>query len=271
MIKEKYCIDIGEQGSEGLGRLDYCFNPSTKEFLINAGLKKGMTVLDIGCGSGLMTCWMAEQVGDNGKVRGIENDQNQLNAAKRNAENRRLKNTEFTLCSAYDLDSLNQKFDFVYCRFVLHHLDKPINVIKKIYQNLKPNGIYAAEEGIVNFAFSYPFSTAWGDEALRVSPVWVDAPEDQRDGNIGIKMFNKMHSIGFKILSTKIIHPVMATREEKNLLMLGRDEMKRYYIEQGHTEAEWEQQGRETERIVNDDSQIIGFYGSCQVAGIKNN
>ncbi|MGZ3596209.1 MAG: methyltransferase domain-containing protein, partial [Syntrophales bacterium] len=52
--------------------------------------------------------------------------------------------------------------DFVYCRFVLHHLNQPTQVIKKIFHVLKPNGIYAAEEGIVNFAFSYPVVKAWG-------------------------------------------------------------------------------------------------------------
>lgn len=191
MTKEKYFVEIGEEGSIGLGRLDYCYNPTTKEFLINAGLKKGMTVLDIGCGSGIMTCWMAEQVGDNGKVIGIENDLNQLNAAKRNAEKRQLKNTEFILCSAYDIDILNRQFDLVYCRFLLHHLHDQLAVIKKVHQILKPDGIYAAEEGIVNYSFSYPFSPAWGDESARIPPVWIDVLTDQRDPNVGIKMFNK--------------------------------------------------------------------------------
>lgn len=215
-----------------------------------------MTVLDIGCGSGVMTCWIAKIVGENGKVIGIENDQNQLNAAQRNAKRLALENTEFKLCSAYEIDSLNQQFDFVYCRFVLHHLHTPIDVIAKIYQILKSNGIYAAEEGIVNFAFSYPFSSAWGDECVRVSPPWVDAEKDQRDGNIGIKMFNKIYKAGFEIITTK---------DEKALLLLGRDELKKYYLDEGHSEEEWITQGKETEKIVNDDSQIAGFTQAAKL------
>jgi SAM-dependent methyltransferase len=269
MSKEKYIVEIGKEGSEGLGKLDYCFNPTTQEFLLSAGLKPGMVVLDIGCGSGVMTCWMAQTVGENGKVIGIENDENQLNAARKRAEKLSIKNIEFKLCSAYEIDSLNEKFDFIYCRFVLHHLHKPIDVIAKIFQILKPNGIYAAEEGIVNFAFSYPFSSAWGDECLRISPPWVDSEENQRDGNIGIKMFHKMHSTGFEIINAKIVHPLLTTHDEKALLLLGRDELKGYYLEQGHTEKEWIALGEETEKIVNNDSQIAGFYASCQVAGLK--
>lgn len=269
MSKEKYIVEISEEGSEGLGKLDYFFNPTTQEFLLSAGLKPGMTVLDIGCGSGVMTCWIAKIVGKNGKVIGIENDQNQLNAAQRNSKKLALENTEFRLCSAYEIDSLNQQFDFIYCRFVLHHLHAPMDVILKIYQVLKSKGIYAAEEGIVNFAFSYPFSSAWGDECVRVSPPWVDAEKNQRDGNIGIKMFNKMYKAGFKIMTTKIIHPLLTTKDEKALLLLGRNELKQYYLDEGHSEEEWITQGKETEKIVNDDSQIAGFYASCQVAGLK--
>lgn len=269
MSDEKYIADIGEQGSEGLGKLDYCFNPTTKEFLLSVGLKQAKSILDIGCGSGVITCWMAEQIGNNAKIIAIENDINQLNAAKRNAEARSLNNIDFKLCSAYEIETLNTQFDFVYCRFVLHHLHEPEKVIAKIFQSLVSDGVYASEEGIVNYAFSYPFSSAWGDETLRVPPIWQDAPKGQRDGNIGIKMFNKMHLVGFKNIYIKIIHPMLVTRDEKNILMLGRDELKRYYLEEGHTEEEWDQLGKETEKIVNNDSQIVGFYASCQVAGIK--
>jgi SAM-dependent methyltransferase len=268
--KEKYLIDIGEQGQEGLGKLDYCFNPTTKEFLLSAGLKQARSILDIGCGSGSMTCWIAEQVDHQGKVIAIENDINQLNVAKRNAEKRSIQNIEFKLCSAYEIETLRLKFDFIYCRFVLHHLHKPEEVIAKIFSSLTSEGVYASEEGIVNYAFSYPFSPAWGDEALRVSPVWQDAPAGQRDGNIGVKMFHKMHQAGFNNTYMRIVHPVLTTVDEKNLLLLGRDESKRYYLEQGHSEAEWEMLGKKTEEIVKNDSQIVGFYASCQVAGIKS-
>jgi SAM-dependent methyltransferase len=269
MRKEKYIVEIGKQGSEGLGKLDYLFNPTTQTFLLEAGLNQGMTVLDIGCGSGVMTCWIAKQVGSQGRVIAIENDVNQLNAAKHYAEKQSIENIEFKLCSAYEIDTLNEQFDFIYCRFVLHHLYKPLDVINKIFQYLKPKGIYASEEGIVNFAFSYPFSPAWGDESLRVPPVWVDAKQDERDGNIGIKMFNKMHAAGFSILDIKIIHPILATHHDKHLLLLGRDELKKYYLEQGHSENEWQMLGKETENIVNNDAQIVGFYASCQIVGLK--
>ena len=269
MSDEKYIVDIQEGGSAGLDKLDHFFNPTTQAFLQQVGLKPGMTVLDIGCGSGAMTGWIAQHIHPQGRVIAIENNENQLNAAKKYAESLSLKNIEFKSCSAYEIISLREQFDFVYCRFVLHHLHKPIDVIKQIFQVLKPNGIYAAEEGIVNFAFSYPFSPAWGDESMRCPFVWVDAEENQRDGNIGIKMYHKMRAAGFNMISTKIIHPLLISREEKAWLLLAREEGKNYYLNEGHTEAEWIALGKETEKLVNDDNQIAGFYASCQTAGVK--
>lgn len=268
-MPEKYIIDISEKGSEGLGKLDYLYNPTTQEFLLRSGLKSGMNVLDIGCGSGVMTCWLAEQVGKDGAVVGIENNLNQLNAAKKRAADAGIHNATFKLCSAYDIDTLNEKFDLIYCRFLLHHLHNPMKAIEVIYQSLKPNGVYAAEEGIVNYAFSYPHSFAWGAESARLPPVWTDVPVDNRDGNIGVKMATKMQQSGFKINSTKVIHPVMWTKQEKQLLLLGIDEMKDFYLSEGHSEDDWKKYVEETRRIVNCDDQIIGFYGSFQVAGIK--
>lgn len=268
-VTEKYMIKIGEKGSQGLGKLDYLYNPTTQEFLLKSGLKPGMKALDIGCGSGGMTRWMAERVGSQGLVIGIENDVNQLNAAKNASADIATKNIKFELCSAYELNKLNEQFDLVYCRFVLHHLHDPIKAITEIYRVLNQKGIYVAEEGIVNFAFSYPHSNAWGTESIRLPPVWTDVAEDNRDPNIGVKMVTKMRRAGFNITSTKIIHPVMVTREEKKLLLLGMDEMKDFYLSEGHTENEWSDLVRETESIVNNDDQIAGFFGSCQVSGIK--
>lgn len=263
-------IEIAKGGSVGLGKLDYLYNPTTQEFLLKSGLKSGMKVLDIGCGSGVMTCWIADQIGKDGLSVGIENDENQLNAAKHRAQEEKLSNTKFVLCSAYDLEQLDEQFDFVYCRFLLHHLHDVKKVIDKIYQVLKPGGIYAAEEGIVNYAFTYPHSDAWGNEETRLPPVWTDYPVGNRDPNVGVKLVTKMKQAGFIVNQAKVIHPVMITREEKKLLLLGIEEFKPFFLSQGHTETDWQSHVLQTQAIVDNDEQIAAFYGSCQVAGKRH-
>lgn len=267
MSDETYFADIGFEGSKSLEILDYCFNPTTQAFLLSVGLSKAKTILDIGCGSGLISCWIAQQV-PQAKVLAIDNNINQLNIANQQANKHNLKNICFKCCSAYEIETLNETFDFIYCRFLLHHLHQPDSVITKIFKFLNPQGIFASEEGIVNFSFSYPFSTAWGDEALHLPPVWENV-KDTRDGNIGVKMFYKMHQAGFINLYTRIIHPILSTKHAKQRLLMGREELKNNVLQQGYTEAQWQEGEASLKQLINNDAQIIGFYASCQVAGKK--
>lgn len=85
MSKEKYCFDVPEGGSQAPTILDYCFNESTQAFLIKAGLTKGMKVLELGCNSGKMSCWIASQVGEQGQVIAIDNNPLEIEAARKYA------------------------------------------------------------------------------------------------------------------------------------------------------------------------------------------
>ncbi|MDR3568847.1 MAG: hypothetical protein P4L43_12535 [Syntrophobacteraceae bacterium] len=43
-------------------------NPFSRDFLERSGITRGMSVLDVGCGPGAMTGWLAEMVGPEGHV-----------------------------------------------------------------------------------------------------------------------------------------------------------------------------------------------------------
>ena len=81
-MAEKYCYTVGEKGQEGLNILEKSFNAQTLYFLLKHGLQAGMSVLDIGCGLGLMTQEIAKVVGPQGQVVAIDNNANQMHAAK---------------------------------------------------------------------------------------------------------------------------------------------------------------------------------------------
>jgi ubiquinone/menaquinone biosynthesis C-methylase UbiE len=71
---------LGNQDSE-IARLEIqatLFEPLTRQTLLNAGLKKGMRCIDIGCGSGSVTRLMANMVGKTGRVVGIDIDNRYL-------------------------------------------------------------------------------------------------------------------------------------------------------------------------------------------------
>ena len=122
--KERYDLEIPEEGLD-YDILDLAFNPTSETFVINAGIQPGMKVLDVGSGSGIMTHFLAQQVGRNGHVLSIDNSPEQLARAMRYCEQQRDSNITFKTIFVYDLETLGEQFDLIYCCFVLHHLHKP--------------------------------------------------------------------------------------------------------------------------------------------------
>src|SRR5690242_13991895 len=110
---EKYELEIGEEGLD-YDILDVSFNPTTQAFILEAGLKPGMKVLDVGCGAGVMTTWFAKQVGPQGFVTAIDNSEVQLNVTRQRLEKEKITNVKTIVLSAYDISQLTEKFDFIY-------------------------------------------------------------------------------------------------------------------------------------------------------------
>lgn len=269
-MSEKYDFEIPEEGLE-YDILDTSFNATTKQFILNAGIKPGMKVLDVGSGAGVMTAWLAEQVGSQGMVTAVDNSPEQLNALKKRMKQAGISNVQTKNISAYDISGLKETFDLIYCRFVLHHLHSPRKAIKIFYDNLKPGGLYIGEEGLCNMAFSYPPTFAWeGYEPAIKSPAQETDGVD-RDGDFGMKLFYTCRQTDFDILDCKIIQPVLWKKEQKLLLLENLNAYKKTELEQGGNIESWQAKYDETLRAAQDDNQIFAFYGSCQVAAQKKN
>lgn len=268
-MKDKYCFEIPEGGSDALDLLDYCFNESTQAFLLNAGLKKGMKVLELGCGGGKMSCWIARQIGVAGQLIAIDNNQHQIDAAKKYALKQDINNIFFQCLDAYDISSLNTKFDFIYCRFILIHLSKPRSVIHSIFSLLKENGVAAIEEGVVNHGFTYPYNIAFGNERFDSRDHHEDFEGVHRDGNFGIKLYHNLYHAGLKDLTLNIVSPALIGKKEKSLLKSGFNHSKKNALENGITEIEWIEKEKQLNLLIDDDSAVIGFYQSVQVSGLK--
>lgn len=265
---EKYDLEIGEEGLS-YDLLDRSFNESTQAFILKAGIKPGMRVLDVGCGGGVMTAWLAKQVGPKGHVTAIDNSPEQLNFAKQSLLKQKITNVDFQVMSAYDIGKLNQKFDLIYCRFVLHHVHSPRKTIKLFYDNLNSKGIYVGEEGMIGSAFAYPPSFAWQGYTPKLVSPDEEVDGQGREGDFGMKLFYFTRAAGFMVSDCHLVRPVLWKKEDKQGLLENLKVFKKTNLEQGTTEAEWQKKYDETVRLVRDDNQVIGFYGSCQIAGHK--
>lgn len=152
----KYHLKTGVAGEEQLDNLDRVFGKASREFLNHIGLRKGMSVLDVGCGVGNLSCWLAEQVGPDGRIVGVDNDEHQIEVAEKRAQTRGLSNIVFHKKDAHYLTDLNHEFDMAYCRWLLMHVRNPSVVVKNMANTLRHGGILACEVGSSFSTFYYP-------------------------------------------------------------------------------------------------------------------
>ena len=101
-------------------------------------LKKGMSVLDVGCGTGSISKDIAKTIGKTGKVTGIDNTEKFIESGK--STYKRIKNLELIHCDLFDFES-SQKFDLIVSARTLQWLSNPKDALLKMKSLLKINGI----------------------------------------------------------------------------------------------------------------------------------
>lgn len=264
---EKYCFTVGDDGQKSLDLLDITFNDQSKYFLNKHGLQQGMSVLDIGCGLGGMTQFIAEMVGDTGSVVAIDNSENQIKAAKHRCPEHLQKRINWQVTDIYDLEKLGKKFDLIYCRFVLHHIHKPRLALSQIAKALKPEGIYIGIEGIVNNVFSIPENTAWHSNNF---PIEVEEGAG-RNGNIGKILPILIRNSSMNCIDAAIYQPMLLSSSIRQLLLVGECfESKQYQIESGYlTETEWQKKYDDLKACIDDETILLGFYAANFTASRK--
>lgn len=107
-------------------------------------LTDGRHALDLGCGTGAMTVWLAERGYD---VRGIDHSQGMLDIARRKVEQLGLEDrVELSVGDIRELPWDDETFDVVACQGVLHHLDDMSGCLAEVARVLKAGGVFYIAE-----------------------------------------------------------------------------------------------------------------------------
>jgi len=110
------------------------------------GFKEGMIIGEVGAGTGRMTMWLADRVGDTGKVYANDIDRDALKHLEERCKRDGFTNIETILGDVADPKLPKRKLDIVFMINVYHHLDEPIPLIANILPSLKKGGLLAIVE-----------------------------------------------------------------------------------------------------------------------------
>lgn len=122
-----------------------------RQAIADLGLAKGSRGLDVGCGVGLYTLWLAEAVGAQGHVLGIEPSAERVETA-RHFLGERLDPQRITLRvgDGRAIDVPAQSFDWLWCSDVLHHIDDGVAAVREFLRVLRPGGQLIIKESQVS-------------------------------------------------------------------------------------------------------------------------
>ena len=102
-------------------------------------LQEGHKVLDFGCGSGTLTNELAGHVSE---IDAIDISSGMINNAIANSNLRGITNVKFQKADIFSHELNASTYDVVLAFNVLHHISEDQKVIDRIFEVLKPNGLF---------------------------------------------------------------------------------------------------------------------------------
>lgn len=141
---------LGNRKSE-IERLDIqasFFEPFSRDALLKAGIGKGMNCADVGSGSGSVTRLMAQIVGTEGHVTGIDVDDNYLQYCRtvNTFPNVRFVHQDILSPSPSPSQAKGGEFDLAFSRFMFVHLKDPKQAVRAMKDMVRDGGTVIIQE-----------------------------------------------------------------------------------------------------------------------------
>lgn len=264
MKENSYIIGVGKDDEERLSLLNELFGKTSKDLLLKSGLMPGMQVLEVGCGTGHMTKWIAKQVGDNGHVAAVDSSPEQIQITKENCSDS--KNITFIASSIFDLNQ-TKRFDLIYSRFLIMHLQKPFEGLQILSKLLKPNGILVSEEATNSVTACYPESPIF-----RKYREWILSlyHKNKIDFDMGEKLYGYFKKLQLDEINVNFVQPIYQQHQKKMMIIL-MNEFKERFINAGiASESEFQDILKSMLNFINDDLFLVSFSRTTQISGRVN-
>jgi SAM-dependent methyltransferase len=260
---DHYILATGDKEVERLRLLQDVYGPGTEALFNRVGIRPGQRVVEIGCGSGNIACWLAKKVGQSGAVVGIDNSAEQVEQARKQALARGLRNVEFQVADAYSPRLAEGSFDVAYCRLVLMHLTEPGKALDSMRRLVRPGGHVVCEEMDLGYWLCDPPT-----EAIRRF-YELNNILGQRRGDhfrLGPTLHRLFRAAGFARPEVDANFAMFLRGEQKRLLALTFVEFAPEAVREGlATEAEVDGIAAELFRLADDETTLFAFPLIVQV------
>jgi len=140
-------VEVGEWGARyydisldllSLGHYSHFIKESVEKM----GIKPGQSILDLGSGTGRNDCLLAQRIGSQGKIVGLDISDGMISQARKRCRDYpdvTFEKQRIELPLAYE-----EEFNKVFMSFVLHGFEngQKLGIIRNAYQSLKPGGTF---------------------------------------------------------------------------------------------------------------------------------
>lgn len=262
-LNEHYILATGGKDVERLRLLHQVYGPGTETLFHRVGLRDGLRVAEVGCGSGNIACWVAEKVGPGGSVVAIDNSADQVEQARRQAQARGLRNIEFQVADAYSPRLPESSFDVAYCRLVLMHLTDPGKALAAMRRLVRPGGKVVCEEMDLGCWLCDPPA-----DAMRRFFELNEALGERRGEHfrLGASLHRLFRQAAFPRPEVGTNFALALRGEQKRLLAMTFMEFAPELVREGlATQPEVDRIAREMMKLADDETTLFGFPLVVQV------
>jgi ubiquinone/menaquinone biosynthesis C-methylase UbiE len=178
-----------------------------------AELQPGERVLDIACGTGLITFPAAHAVGPEGAVVGTDLSGEMVEAVQSEADRQRLTNLSLGRMDAENLDLPDESFDVALCALGLMYAPDPIEAMREMHRVLVPGGraVVAVWGARANCGWAEIFPIVDSRVKTQVCPLFFQL-------GTGASLENALERAGFGETCNDRIDTIMRYESEEDAL-----------------------------------------------------
>lgn len=196
-LKNKYLMENADE----IHRLEIKTEQHPLETIaLWAGLKPGMRVADLGCGSGKTTSFLKNLVGEKGEVVGVDSSLERISYARGNYGQEGIS----FVCD--DFSSVNAElgfFDFIWCRFILEYYRKEsFALVRHFTKLLSGSGVLCLVDLDHNSLSHYDLSKKL-EKAIFGAAKWLEKKVNF-DPYAGRKLYSYLYDLSYRDIDVRL-------------------------------------------------------------------